>query len=161
MPMAPLTIGTAAMTPTSTYSRCRLGPPRTNRAWLNTAWISSGLMMPIVEVTTIRTMTAVTWNRYGRNSGTIRRTLLRPARGAVGVVTMTRLLRYHDGGHQRRPIMFTRTSPVVRSDDAGRGQLTDLFVAQVEAVTQDFGGVLTQEGGGPRGWHGRVGEVQR
>ena len=63
MPMAPLTTGTRAMTPTSTYSRCRLGPPGTNRALLNTAWISSGLMMPIVEVTTMRTMTTDTWSR--------------------------------------------------------------------------------------------------
>src|ERR1700760_265352 len=59
-----------------------------NRALLNTAWISSGLMMPMVEVTTMRTMTAVTWNRYGRNRGTIRPALLRSVR-AGGVVTMT------------------------------------------------------------------------
>jgi hypothetical protein len=38
-------------------------PPGTNRALLNTAWISSGLMMPIVEVTTMSTMTADTWSR--------------------------------------------------------------------------------------------------
>src|ERR1700749_1986551 len=67
-----------------------------NRALLNTAWISSGLMMPIVQVTTMRTMTTDTWSRYGRNSGTIRPVLLRPVRprpARAGVfVTMRRLL---------------------------------------------------------------------
>jgi hypothetical protein len=41
------------------------GPRRTNRALLNTTWISSGLMMPIVEVTTISPTTAATWARVG------------------------------------------------------------------------------------------------
>jgi hypothetical protein len=40
-----------------------LGPPGTNRALLNTTWISSGLMMPIVEVTTISPTTAATCAR--------------------------------------------------------------------------------------------------
>ncbi len=50
-----------AMMATRMTSNWRLGPPGTNRAWLNTRWISSGLMMPIVEVTTISATTAVTW----------------------------------------------------------------------------------------------------
>jgi hypothetical protein len=58
--MAPLTIGTAAMTPTRMYSSSRLGPPGTNSALLNTAWMSSGLTMPIVEVSTMRPTTAAT-----------------------------------------------------------------------------------------------------
>ena len=59
--MAPLTIGTTAMMATRMTSNWMLGPPGTNRALLNTAWISSGLMMPIVEVTTISPTTAATW----------------------------------------------------------------------------------------------------
>ena len=61
--MAPLTIGTTAMMATRMTSRWMLGPPGTNRAWLNTVWISSGLMMPIVEVTTISPTTAATCTR--------------------------------------------------------------------------------------------------
>ena len=61
--MAPLTIGTTAMMATRMTSSWMLGPPGTNRALLNTAWISSGLMMPIVEVTTISPTTAATWAR--------------------------------------------------------------------------------------------------
>jgi hypothetical protein len=63
MPMAPLTIGTAAMMTTRMTSNRVLGPPGTNRALLNTAWISSGLMMPIVEVTTISPTTPATCTR--------------------------------------------------------------------------------------------------
>ncbi len=63
MPMAPLTIGTTAMMAAKMTSSWRLGPPGTNKALLNTAWISSGLMMPIVEVTTISATTAATWAR--------------------------------------------------------------------------------------------------
>ena len=61
--MAPLTIGTTAMMVTRMTSKWMLGPPGTNRALLNTSWISSGLMMPIVEVSTISPTTAVTWAR--------------------------------------------------------------------------------------------------
>jgi hypothetical protein len=63
MPMAPLTIGTTAMMATRVTSNRRLGPPGTNRALLNTVWISSGLMMPIVEVSTISPTTAATCTR--------------------------------------------------------------------------------------------------
>src|SRR5215472_4148616 len=76
MPIAPLTIGTTAMMATRMTSRWMSGPPGMNKALLNTAWISNGLMMPIVEVTTIRPTTAATWARYGRNSGTTRRMVL-------------------------------------------------------------------------------------
>src|SRR6266576_1742790 len=76
--MAPLTIGTTAMMPTRMYSSSRLGPPGTNRALLNTAWMSSGLTMPIVEVSTIRPTTTATRPRYGRNSGMTRRAVSRP-----------------------------------------------------------------------------------
>jgi hypothetical protein len=61
MPMAPLTIGIMAMMATRMTSSRRFGPPGANRALLNTTWISSGLMMPIVEVTTISPTTAATW----------------------------------------------------------------------------------------------------
>ena len=61
--MAPLTIGTTAMMATRMTSSWMLGPPGTNRALLNTVWISSGLMMPIVEVTTISPTTAATCTR--------------------------------------------------------------------------------------------------
>ncbi len=61
MPMAPLTTGTTAMMATRMTSSRMFGPPGTNRALLNTAWISSGLMIPIVEVTTISATTAATW----------------------------------------------------------------------------------------------------
>ena len=61
--MAPLTIGTTAMMATRVTSNWMLGPPGTNRASLNTFWISSGLMMPIVEVTTISPTTAATCTR--------------------------------------------------------------------------------------------------
>src|SRR5262249_33093851 len=77
MPIAPLTIGTTAMMATRMTSRWMSGPPGMDKALLNTAWISNGLMMPIVEVTTIRPTTAATWARYGRNSGTTRRMVLR------------------------------------------------------------------------------------
>ena len=40
------------------YSRCSFGPPGTNSALLNTAWMSSGLTMPIVEVSTISPTTS-------------------------------------------------------------------------------------------------------
>jgi hypothetical protein len=63
MPMAPLTIGTMAMIVTRMTSNRMLGPPATNRASLNTVWISSGLMIPIVEVTTISPTTATTCAR--------------------------------------------------------------------------------------------------
>src|SRR6266487_4670743 len=76
--MAPLTIGTAAMTPTRIYSSSRSGPPGTNSALLNTAWMSSGLTMPIVEVSTMRPTTTATRPRYGRNSGITRRAVFRP-----------------------------------------------------------------------------------
>jgi hypothetical protein len=61
--MAPLTTGTAAMMATRMTSIWMLGPPWTNRALLNTAWISSGLMMPIVEVSTISPTTTATCAR--------------------------------------------------------------------------------------------------
>ena len=61
--MAPLTIGTTAMMETRMTSNRMLGPPCTNRALLNTTWISSGLMMPTVEVTTISPTTAATCTR--------------------------------------------------------------------------------------------------
>src|SRR3954468_16672110 len=77
--MAPLTIGTAAMTATRTYSKSSCGPPGTNSALLNTAWMSSGLTMPIVEVSTMSPITRVTCPRYGRNSGITRRAVSRPA----------------------------------------------------------------------------------
>src|SRR5436189_5910310 len=76
--MAPLTIGTTAMMPTRMYSSSSLGPPGTNSALLNTAWMSSGLTMPIVEVSTIRPTTTATRPRYGRNSGITRRAVSRP-----------------------------------------------------------------------------------
>src|SRR6185312_14670542 len=76
--MAPLTIGTTAMMPTRMYSSSSLGPPGTNSALLNTAWMSSGLMMPIVEVSTMRPTTTATRPRYGRNSGITRRAVFRP-----------------------------------------------------------------------------------
>src|SRR6266513_1993714 len=76
--MAPLTTGTAAMTPTRMYSRSSLGPPGMNSALLNTAWMSSGLTMPIVEVSTIRPTTTATRPRYGRNSSITRRAVSRP-----------------------------------------------------------------------------------
>src|SRR5689334_21621008 len=76
--MAPLTIGTAAMIATRTYSRSSLGPPGTNSALLNTAWMSSGLTMPIVEVSTMSPTTAATRPRYGLNSGITRRAVFRP-----------------------------------------------------------------------------------
>src|SRR6185437_1387627 len=78
--MAPLTIGTTAMMPTRMYSSSSLGPPGTNSALLNTAWMSSGLTMPIVEVSTMRPTTAATRPRYGRNSGITRRAVSRPIR---------------------------------------------------------------------------------
>src|ERR1700730_14862172 len=86
--MAPLTIGTAAMMPTRMYSSSRLGPPGTNRALLNTAWMSSGLTMPIVEVSTIRAITTATRPRYGRNSGITRRAVSRPTRPRGSAVVM-------------------------------------------------------------------------
>ncbi len=61
--MAPLMIGTTAMMATRMTSSWRFGPPRGNRALLNTTWISSGLMMPIVDVTRISATTATTWAR--------------------------------------------------------------------------------------------------
>ncbi|REH17960.1 hypothetical protein BCF44_14040 [Kutzneria buriramensis] len=61
--MAPLAIGTTAITATRMISNGTSGPPGTNRALLNTAWISSGLTMPIVEVSTISPTTAATWAR--------------------------------------------------------------------------------------------------
>src|SRR2546429_67868 len=76
--MAPLTTGTAAMTPTRIYSRSSLGPPGMNSALLNTAWMSSGLTMPIVEVSTIRPTTTALRPGYGRNSGIPRRAVSRP-----------------------------------------------------------------------------------
>src|SRR5690349_5821871 len=76
--MAPLTIGTAAMTATRTYSRSSRGPPGTNSALLNTAWMSSGLTMPIVEVSTMSPTTTATRPRYGLNSGITRRAVFRP-----------------------------------------------------------------------------------
>src|SRR5689334_18484972 len=76
--MAPLTIGTAAMTATRMYSRSSLGPPGTNSALLNTAWMSSGLTMPIVDVSTMSPTTAATRPRYGLNSGITRRAVFRP-----------------------------------------------------------------------------------
>jgi hypothetical protein len=63
MPIAPLTIGMMAMMVTRMTSSRMLGPPGTNKASLNTVWISSGLMMPIVEVTTISPTTAATCAR--------------------------------------------------------------------------------------------------
>src|SRR6476646_3837913 len=78
--MAPLMIGTTAMMPTRMYSSSSLGPPGTNSALLNTAWMSSGLTMPIVEVSTMRPTTAATRPRYGRNSGITRRAVSRPIR---------------------------------------------------------------------------------
>src|SRR5260370_19928738 len=82
MPMAPLTIGTAAMIATRTYSSPSGGPPRTNRAPLTSSGISSGLTMPIVEVSTMRPTTTATRPWYGRNSGTTRRAVFRPVRAA-------------------------------------------------------------------------------
>src|SRR5438046_2206904 len=76
--MAPLMIGTTAMMPTRMYSSSKSGPPGTNSALLNTAWMNSGLMMPIVEVSTMRPTTATTRPRYGRNSGITRRAVSRP-----------------------------------------------------------------------------------
>jgi hypothetical protein len=61
MPMAPLMIGITAMMLTRMTSSWTFGPPGTNSASLNTFWISSGLMIPIVEVTTISATTAATW----------------------------------------------------------------------------------------------------
>ena len=54
---------------------------------LNTAWISSGLMIPTVEVTTISPTTTTTRSRYGRNSGMTRRHVSRSARTAGPSVT--------------------------------------------------------------------------
>ena len=86
--MAPLTIGTAAMMATRMYSSSRLGPPGTNSALLNTVWMSSGLTIPIVEVSTMRPTTITTRPRYGRNSGITRRAVSRPARAGGSALVM-------------------------------------------------------------------------
>jgi hypothetical protein len=52
-----------------------------NSALLNTAWMSSGLMMPMVEVRTMSPTTTATCPRYGRNSGVTRRAVFRPPCG--------------------------------------------------------------------------------
>jgi hypothetical protein len=89
--MPPLMIGMAAMMATRMYSRSSFGPPGTNNALLNTAWMSSGLTMPIVEVSTMRLTTITTRPRYGRNSGITRRAVSRPVR-AVGSALVIRPL---------------------------------------------------------------------
>src|SRR5690348_16018162 len=100
--MAPLTIGTAAMIATRMYSRSSLGPPGTNSALLNTAWMSSGLTMPIVEVSTMSPTTAATRPRYGLNSGITRRAVFRPT-CACGPRLVIRPLS-HRPGPGRRPV---------------------------------------------------------
>ena len=75
------------MMPTRVKSRPSRGPPGTNRALLNTTWISSGLTMPIVEVTTMSPTTTATWARYGRNSGSTRRAVSRPPCAGASAVS--------------------------------------------------------------------------